>query len=538
MSKLMIAMPSDKTPPLYDFFNDELNEKQRQKLLSLFALMLQAPVSVMREPYVKHFTLERYSSLYELRAKSKTLVRIIFTMTPDGDVLFLTPFVKQHRRDTMQALESSLSLLDRMRDGSCSYQELSIEFFVNRLIANIEEKQNEAETDPDLCRGSCPSAALRSVQKVVETRMRRLAVFLSLLCLLSLPVSAAYIPESSVTENRDGRQLIIKTYQLSPEDDPSELVDEPFDLEGYHYEHLETVKEDQTFHDSKAHTETVTVTTSSDSLAAILEQLAPTMEYSKDGYSGVLTLDHTTLQTEAAGYTTKYYTITDTKQFTGLPRNDPSYVPTTTVKDGKTLSLSNISWAVTGTGLADDTLVPTSYTATATYQATGSRSAATGYITTATYTGEITSEGIGSVQYTVTYLGTQLKSGFSIGLPLLVLLAAGLAMLAAILAFLYLRRPNAAIYAMNAKGVAYKKLGRQRIAVRNPKLDFTKLKEYPAGDSSVELKNKLARKLAGRLISIRLYDGVRTHLVEPIDGNETENYWFAVKDEDKEGSEL
>ena len=114
MSKLMIAMPSDKTPPLYDFFNDELNEKQRQKLLSLFALMLQAPVSVMREPYVKHFTLERYSSLYELRAKSKTLVRIIFTMTPDGDVLFLTPFVKQHRRDTMQALESSLSLLDRM----------------------------------------------------------------------------------------------------------------------------------------------------------------------------------------------------------------------------------------------------------------------------------------------------------------------------------------------------------------------------------------------------------------------------------------
>lgn len=103
MSKLMIAMPSDKTPPLYDFFNDELNEKQRQKLLSLFALMLQAPVSVMREPYVKHFTLERYSSLYELRAKSKTLVRIIFTITPDGDVLFLTPFVKQHRRDTTKA---------------------------------------------------------------------------------------------------------------------------------------------------------------------------------------------------------------------------------------------------------------------------------------------------------------------------------------------------------------------------------------------------------------------------------------------------
>lgn len=96
-------------------------QKAHQRVIWLFGIC----------SYVKHFTLERYSSLYELRAKSKTLVRIIFTMTPDGDVLFLTPFVKQHRRDTMQALESSLSLLDRMRDGSCSYQELSIEFFVN-----------------------------------------------------------------------------------------------------------------------------------------------------------------------------------------------------------------------------------------------------------------------------------------------------------------------------------------------------------------------------------------------------------------------
>lgn len=156
--------------------------------------------------------------------------------------------------------------------------------------------------------------------------MRRLAVFLSLLCLLSLPVSAAYIPESSVTENRDGRQLIIKTYQLSPEDDPSELVDEPFDLEGYHYEHLETVKEDQTFHDSKAHTETVTVTTSSDSLAAILEQLAPTMEYSKDGYSGVLTLDHTTLQTEAAGYR-RPAALAQKRDGRGVFRLRPSHFP-------------------------------------------------------------------------------------------------------------------------------------------------------------------------------------------------------------------
>ena len=132
--KLLTAAPADGVPPLFDFFGD-LDEKQRQKLLSLFSMLLQAPAAVMREPYVKHFRIERYQSLYELRAKSKNLVRIIFTLTEDGDVLFLTPFVKRHKRNTMQALERSLEYLAHIRDGSCSAKELSIEFFINGGIA-------------------------------------------------------------------------------------------------------------------------------------------------------------------------------------------------------------------------------------------------------------------------------------------------------------------------------------------------------------------------------------------------------------------
>ena len=85
----------------------------------------------MREPYVKHFCIERYQALYELRAKSKNLVRIIFTLTDDGDILFLTPFIKRHKRNTMQALDRSLDCLTHIRDGSCSTQELSITFFLN-----------------------------------------------------------------------------------------------------------------------------------------------------------------------------------------------------------------------------------------------------------------------------------------------------------------------------------------------------------------------------------------------------------------------
>lgn len=122
--------------------------------------------------------------------------------------------------------------------------------------------------------------------------MKRTAVLLMLLCMLSVTASAAYVPEDMVSENRDGRQLIIKTYTLPPDADPGELIEEPFELEGYTYHHLETVKEEQAFKDAKAQTEVVTLETNTNDLAKILEQLAPTMEYSKDGFSGMLTLDH------------------------------------------------------------------------------------------------------------------------------------------------------------------------------------------------------------------------------------------------------
>lgn len=355
--------------------------------------------------------------------------------------------------------------------------------------------------------------------------------------MLTVTASAAYVPEDVVSENRDGRQMIIKTYTLPPDADPSELVEDPFELEGYTYHYLETVKEEQESKDSKAQTEIVTLETDTGDLEKILEQLAPTMEYSKDGFSGTLTLDHTTIQTKAAGYTTKYYTITDTKQFPGLSRNDPSFVPTTTVKNGSTLTLSDISWTVTGTGLADDTLVPTSYTATATYTATGSRSVATGYVTTARYTGEVTAEGIRSIAYTVTYLGTPAETPVTFqpiwlavpGAVLLLLVLGGIV-------YAVRFRPNAVIYAMNARGVAYKKLGKQRVSTRTPKLDLTRLREYPAGDASVELLNKLAHKLVGRIITIQMYGGSRTHLVEPFEGGD--NYWFAINEDEKEDDDL
>ncbi|MCI9425607.1 MAG: hypothetical protein HFF30_08600 [Flavonifractor sp.] len=51
--KLLLAVPNEGPTPLYAFLTS-LDEKQRQKLYTLFALLLQLPETAMREPYVKH----------------------------------------------------------------------------------------------------------------------------------------------------------------------------------------------------------------------------------------------------------------------------------------------------------------------------------------------------------------------------------------------------------------------------------------------------------------------------------------------------
>ena len=104
--------------------------------------------------------------------------------------------------------------------------------------------------------------------------MKRAAVLLTLLCMLTVTASASYVPENVVSENRDGRQLIVKTYTLPPDADPGELVEAPFDLEGFTYHHLETVKQEQPYEDTKIQTEVITLETDTDDLSAILEQLA------------------------------------------------------------------------------------------------------------------------------------------------------------------------------------------------------------------------------------------------------------------------
>ena len=240
--------------------------------------------------------------------------------------------------------------------------------------------------------------------------MKKICLCLLLTAALTMSASALEVPTNTVVQNLNGSQQVVKTYTVSPGVDAQTLIEEPFQLEGFLYTYADIVKEENLVSDRRTHTETVTVETAKKNLDVILKELAPTMEYGDGTWAGTLALDHTSIQTQAAGYTTGSSTVTATKTIGPLDRNDMSYVPATTVKNGVTLNLSSVEWQVIGTDLTGDVLAPCSYQAVATYTGKSYYSAATGYVTTANYVGEVTHEGVESVTYRVTYLGEEHQS--------------------------------------------------------------------------------------------------------------------------------
>ena len=240
--------------------------------------------------------------------------------------------------------------------------------------------------------------------------MKKICLCLLLTAALTMSASALEVPTNTVVQNLNGSQQVVKTYTVSPEVDAQTLIEEPFQLDGFLYTYADIVKEENRVSERQTYTETVTVETAKKNLDVILKELAPTMEYNDGTWAGTLALDHTSINTQAAGYTTGSSTVTATKTIGPLDRNDMSYVPATTVKNGVTLNLSSVDWQVIGTDLTGDVLAPCSYQAVATYTGKSYYSAATGYVTTANYVGEVTHEGVESVTYRVTYLGEEHQS--------------------------------------------------------------------------------------------------------------------------------
>jgi hypothetical protein len=375
--------------------------------------------------------------------------------------------------------------------------------------------------------------------------MRKTIIFLlTALILTATPLTAlAAAPVDISQSNVNGRELLEKTYELFPGEDPNSVIEEPFERDGFIY-NLETIRfEEVKKIQTKDTLQTVTVVTQSDDSAEILKKFTGSISYTDEGgYTGTLYIETGSLLTEVEDYETKWYTVTDTKEYFSMLMNDPSGIPQSTVKNGVTLKLKDINWVVTGTSLAGDSLVPTEYKAVVSYSGSYSKQIPTGYVTTANYRGQLTLEFVEKLLVKVTYTGTLIptpeptpepttepegehESG---GLnPLWIVLILGVLVLGGTgAAILFLRRPQVEISCLD--GEDYKPVAKEPFNPRQPVIDLTGLRDKLLSlDLAFTLDKKMAAGMKGGKIAVLLDGNVLQHAVDLSAANE-DKYTFYI----------
>lgn len=85
-----------------------------KKKLAYILRLLADETNLLQEPHVKHFSIEKYKWLYEIRLKAKKIMVRIIYYEANKNIILLYAFVKRDKRDTERALEYSLKLIEKL----------------------------------------------------------------------------------------------------------------------------------------------------------------------------------------------------------------------------------------------------------------------------------------------------------------------------------------------------------------------------------------------------------------------------------------
>lgn len=135
MNKIYVFRERDGTVPFLFFFQS-LDEKLQRKIVKGLRCLALFP-GYRTQPHVKHFSLERYSDLFEYRERIRILFRVIYTTDAKGNIILLAPFVKKRDKDTQRALELAVRRAEIVRE----YPECRIELDLRGEVPALIDKE-------------------------------------------------------------------------------------------------------------------------------------------------------------------------------------------------------------------------------------------------------------------------------------------------------------------------------------------------------------------------------------------------------------
>ena len=214
---------------------------------------------------------------------------------------------------------------------------------------------------------------------------------------------------TAIVRGDDGTELK-KIYDLSPEDDPAGIPRSDFRQDGFHYTLTDLLQQELPEHESRPHTETVSLESKSKDMESILTLLPQEKEFvTEDGLSGTLSLQLDTVQLEAAGCGSSTREVSATRSYPNLASQDTASIPKSIEEDGRILTLQNIDWRTDNTTGMSGYAIGDRYTAVATYTGTATSSYVTGYTVTADYAGTVSRIALNRVRYVAIFEGTPIQ---------------------------------------------------------------------------------------------------------------------------------
>lgn len=370
------------------------------------------------------------------------------------------------------------------------------------------------------------------------------------LCLLLVLSNSLYVfandtlyPTDVSYGVQNGYNVINKTYSLAATEDPTIIPKETFSQYGEEYVFSEIVKKEISEDDKKEHIETISINTSTNDLNTILSEFEETMEYNKDGYTGSLSLDINSINTEVSGYSNNSYTSKRIREYPNFSTQDTSLVPKTITDGGVTYNLQTVTFKSGNTDSIDNTQIATSYTAVATYTTNVSSKSVKGYKTTANYVGDISKTVTYKVLYTATFIGNPIvdientesdmstvevanntTSGFNFDLLLSVIKNLLLLFVIAAIGYCiyyYLFYRNITVF--NQNGLEYKKVGKLHLNTKNPKLvinlNSIPVSKISSGNFVVEFSGSIIKTLAEKEVFTIFKELENSHIMRgDIDG--------------------
>lgn len=239
--------------------------------------------------------------------------------------------------------------------------------------------------------------------------MKKPITILAVLLLFSTTAFAAEYPSQVSYSMNNGIFEVRKTYELPVDQEPSMQAKQSFEQDGYSFTLTDLLRQELPEQQSKEYTETVTVSSESKELTAILPLLADTRAVTtEDGFTGTLKLDTGSITVEPAGYKNNSWTVSATRTYPNLSSMDLEYIPKTTTENGRTLNFSTVDWQTDNTENVDDDAIGDRFSAIVTYTGIASSRNVTGYTVTAQYSGEVEKVSLNKVQYVAVFHGTPL----------------------------------------------------------------------------------------------------------------------------------